>query len=199
MSHLDRAPAPVTDAPASPLLRIQEVAAQLGLTTRTIRYYEELGLLEPAGRSGGDYRQYDPDDVERLRFIKGLRDDAGFSLAEIGQLLEDEAARERNRARFRTTPDRAERRSIVDDALARVERQIESLRGKMDRLAAMIDEAEERRRHLLGHIAELEAGREPTPHEHARRAATRMTAGGATAGGATAVRRRPPAARGVDR
>src|SRR4051812_16880221 len=165
MTHLD--PDSAT-AIAPPLRRIQEVAALLGLTTRTIRYYEELGLLEPAGRSGGDYRLFDADDVERLRFIKGLRDDAGFSLAEIGQLLEDEAARARNRARFRTTSDAAERRAIVDDALARVDRQIESLRDKLDRLAAMIDEAEGRRQHLLAHVAEIEAGVEPAPHEHAR-------------------------------
>ena len=84
-------------------LRIQEVAAEVGLTTRSIRYYEELGLLKPAARSEGSYRLYDDDDLERLRFIKGLRDDAGFSLAEIGQLLEDEAARDRNRERFRST------------------------------------------------------------------------------------------------
>src|SRR5437773_1955472 len=142
LCHLDRPSAAVSDlgAQAGPLLRIQEVAAALGLTTRTIRYYEEVGLLEPAGRSGGDYRQYDADDIERLRFIKGLRDDAGFSLAEIGQLLEDEAARARNRARFRTTTDAAERRAIVDDALARVDRQIDSLREKMGRLATMIEE-----------------------------------------------------------
>ena len=104
MSHLDHLDpaAAVAEPDAAPLLRIQEVAAALGLTTRTIRYYEELGLLEPAGRSGGAYRLYDADDIERLRFIKGLRDDAGFSLAEIGQLLEDEVARARNRARFRS-------------------------------------------------------------------------------------------------
>ena len=165
MSHLDL-PSP---SGAEHLLRIQEVAAQLGLTARTIRYYEELGLLEPAGRSEGDYRQYDADDVERLRFIKGLRDDAGFSLAEIGQLLEDDAARARNRLRFRSTSDTRERRSIIDDALGRVDRQIESLREKMGRLAAMIDEAESRREHLLTHLAELEAGLEPAPHVHPTR------------------------------
>jgi DNA-binding transcriptional MerR regulator len=165
----DIAEAPLaTDPPPVPLLRIQEVAATLGLTTRTIRYYEELGLLEPAGRSGGDYRQYDADDVERLRFIKGLRDDAGFSLAQIGQLLEDEAARERNREKFRTTSDFAVRRALIDDALSRVDRQIETLRDKMGRVATMIDEAEARRGHLLSHIADLEAGVEPAPHDHAR-------------------------------
>ena len=165
MSHLDAPTTPDPDAPVAPLLRIQEVSAALGLTTRTLRYYEELGLLEPAARSDGDYRLYDADDLERLRFIKGLRDDAGFSLAEIGQLLEDDAARTRNRDRFRTSKDPAERRAIVDDALARVERQIGSLQAKSDRLAEMIEAAEERREHLRSHIADLEAGVEPT-HEH---------------------------------
>jgi MerR family transcriptional regulator, repressor of the yfmOP operon len=149
------------DAPTDPtapdrLLRIQEVAEEVGTTTRAIRYYEEVGLLEPAGRSEGAYRLYDTSDVERLRFIRGLRDDAGFSLAQIRQLLEDEAARERNRQRLRETDDPAERRALLGDALVRVERQIETLREKAGRLATMIDEAEERRRHLRGHIADLD-------------------------------------------
>ena len=168
MSHLDQPASPTVGATREPLLRIHEAASILGLTTRTIRYYEELGLLEPVGRSGGDYRQYDSEDIERLRFIKGLRDDAGFSLAEIGQLLEDDAARARNRARFRSTSDAAERRAIVDDALARVDRQVELLREKMGRLAGMIDEAGGRRAHLLAHIADLDAGVEPAPHDHPR-------------------------------
>ena len=144
------------------LLRIQEVAAEVGLTPRSIRYYEEVGLLEPAARSEGAYRLYDASDVERLRFIRGLRDDAGFSLAQIGQLLEDEAARERNRERFRTTEDPAERRAILVDALARVDGQIDTLRQKAGRLAGMIDEAEARRRHLADHLAGIEGPPRPT-------------------------------------
>ena len=147
------------------LLRIQEVAEDTGLTPRAIRYYEEVGLLAPAGRSEGAYRLYDGEDLERLRFIRGLRDDAGFSLAEIRQLLEDEAARARNRDQFRATHDPVERRRILVDALARVDRQVVSLRHKVDRLEAMIAEADERRAHLEGHLADLDAGREPT-HDH---------------------------------
>jgi DNA-binding transcriptional MerR regulator len=163
VSHLDD---PTATAAPERLLRIQEVAASLGLTARTIRYYEEIGLLTPAARSDGDYRLYDEDDVERLQFIKDLRDDAGFSLAEISRMLEDEAARTRNRDRFRTTTDSAERQAIIDDALGRVDRQIESLQGKAGRLAGMIRDAEGRRAHLLEHRAELAAGREPAPHRH---------------------------------
>ncbi len=149
------------------LLKIAEVAEELGLTARAVRYYEELGLLKPAARSEGSYRLFDDDDLERLRFIRGLRDDDGFSLAEIGRLLEDEEARERNRERFRTTPDLEERRQILRDALDRVERQATSLRGKSERITAMLDEVERRREHLERHLADLTAGREPSHDEAA--------------------------------
>ena len=144
------------------LLKIAEVAEELGLTARAVRYYEELGLLKPAARSESSYRLFDDDDLERLRFIRGLRDDAGFSLAEIGRLLEDEDARERNRERFRATADIRERRQILRDALDRVDRQATSLRGKADRIATMLDEVESRREHLERHLADLEAGRKPS-------------------------------------
>jgi DNA-binding transcriptional MerR regulator len=139
------------------LLRINEVAAEAGLTTRAVRYYEEMGLLEPAARSDGDYRLYDQSDLERLLFIRSLRDDAGFSLAQIGQLLEDDAARERNRERLRETSDPAERRALLVDARIRVDRQIEILEAKATRIATMIAEARARREHLDGHLAELDA------------------------------------------
>ncbi len=156
-----RNPATLSEASARPdrLLKIHEVAADTGLTARTIRYYEELGLLEPAARSDGAYRLYDAEDLERLRFIRGLRDDAGFSLTEIGQLLEDEAVRVRNRAQFRATTDVDERRALLADAVARVDRQVSTLQHKIERLTAMIAEAEGRRRHLTEHLADLDAGR----------------------------------------
>lgn len=157
------APTADTDAGPTTLLRIQEVAAETGLTTRAIRYYEELGLLEPAARSEGAYRLYDISDLERLRYIKELRDEAGFSLGAIGQLLEDEAARERNRERFRASHDPRERRAILEDARGRVDRQIETLEAKATRLRTMIEAARERRAHLDRHLAELDDGG-PAPH-----------------------------------
>src|SRR3954467_15432777 len=152
------------------LLRIQEVAEDTGLTPRAIRYYEEVGRLPPAARSEGAYRLYDGEDLERLRFIKGLRDDAGFSLAEIRQLLEDEAARRAVRARFRSTDDPRERRRLLGESLGRAERQIEILQHKAERLAAMIAEATDRRDHLRAHVAELDGGPDAHPGGTPRRA-----------------------------
>ncbi len=142
----------------SRLLKIQEVAAATGLTPRSIRYYEEIGLLRPAARSQGAYRLYDASDLERLGFIRELRDDAGFSLAEIALLLEDEEARIRDRERFRTTGEPAEQRAIVRDLIARMDRQVATLEEKVGRLRAMLEAAEARRAHLRAHLDELEGG-----------------------------------------
>ena len=159
MSH---AQVPATD-PAPRLLKINEVAAETGLTTRTIRYYEEVGLLEPAGRSDGDYRLYDASDLDRLQYIRSLRDDAGFSLAQIGQMLEDEAARARNRQRLRETTDPAERRVFLTEGLERVERQLGLLEAKAARLDAMIDEARARRGRIQAGLAELDTAEPAAP------------------------------------
>ena len=146
-------------------LRIQEVAAETGLTPRSIRYYEEMGLLSPVARSEGAYRLYDADDLERLRFIAALRNDAGFSLAEIGQLLEDEQARARNRDRFRQG-DVAEQRAAILDAIIRIDRQIHTLERKRARIDAMLDDARTRRAHNQAHLDALEAGRAPDHAPH---------------------------------
>jgi len=142
-------------SPKARLLRIHEAAAEVGLTPRSVRYYEELGLLTPAARSEGDYRLYDETDLERLRFIKSLRDDAGFSLAEVARLLEDEEARESGHAAYHATTDSAERARILRDRLARYDHQIEMLRTKIDRLTVMVDEAEARRARTVARLDEL--------------------------------------------
>jgi DNA-binding transcriptional MerR regulator len=147
------------------LLRIQEVAEEIGLTPRSIRYYEERGLLRPAARSEGAYRLYDASDLEQLRFIKGLRDDAGLSIADIGQILEDEESRRRTRAALKVTDDPAERRRILLERLASIEGLHGRLNAKLARLQAMFDDVEARRGRLRDLLAaadrELAGATEP--------------------------------------
>ena len=135
------------------LLRIQEVAEETGLTPRSIRYYEERGLLRPAARSEGAYRLYDASDLEQLRFIKGLRDDAGLSIADIGEILEDEESRRRTRAALQVTEDPAERRRILLERLAGIEGLHGRLTAKMARLQAMVDDVGARRGRLRDLLA----------------------------------------------
>jgi DNA-binding transcriptional MerR regulator len=140
------------------LLRIQEVAEETGLTPRSIRYYEELGLLRPAARSEGAYRLYDTSDLEQLRFIKGLREDAGLSLADISQILEDEESRRRTRAALKATDDPAERRRILLERLASIEGLHGRLAAKLARLQAMFDDVEARRGRLHDLLAAADQG-----------------------------------------
>jgi MerR family transcriptional regulator, copper efflux regulator len=70
---------------------IHELAQQTGISAKTIRYYESIGLLPPPRRTSNNYRQYEPSDVERLRLIAGARS-LGFSLEDISEIL---AAREK--------------------------------------------------------------------------------------------------------
>lgn len=68
-------------------LQIGQVAAATGLSARTIRYYESVGVVVPSGRSSGGFRLYTDDDVERLRLVTGMRP-MGFSLEEIKDVLD---------------------------------------------------------------------------------------------------------------
>jgi DNA-binding transcriptional MerR regulator len=72
-------------APEEPLWSISEVRARAGVSARTLRYYEELGLLPGVRRRAGGRRVYGPDEVERLLFIQRLKA-LGLSLAEIKEL-----------------------------------------------------------------------------------------------------------------
>ena len=72
---------------------IDQVATRTGLTKRTLRYYEEVGLLPPTVRTEGNYRRYSESDVQRLGRIKELRDLLGFSLSDIRELLRTEEER----------------------------------------------------------------------------------------------------------
>lgn len=139
------------------LRRIHDVAREVGLTARAIRYYEELGLLPPAARSEGDHRLFSGDDVSRLRTIKSLRDDAGFSLADIAELLADEEGREARRAAYHGATQPGERRRLLLDELDRLDRHVTLLRGKIERLAGMVGEAEARRARCLEALAHLDA------------------------------------------
>ncbi|SDO75204.1 DNA-binding transcriptional regulator, MerR family [Klenkia soli] len=69
------------------MLQIGEVAERIGLSLRTIRHYEEVGLAVPSARSEGGFRLYTEDDVERLRVIMQMKP-LGFSLEEMRELLQ---------------------------------------------------------------------------------------------------------------
>lgn len=66
--------------------QIGEVAAAVGLSLRTIRHYEEVGLVPPSGRTSGGFRLYTAEDIDRLRLVKDLKP-LRFTLDELCELL----------------------------------------------------------------------------------------------------------------
>jgi DNA-binding transcriptional MerR regulator len=116
-------------------LRIGEVAERVGVTTRTIRYYEERGLLgRDAAREKGSHRIYTDADVARIQELLRLRDLLGLTLDELVEIVEAEESRAALRNQWEESATDAERLQIVDAAIPLVERQLELLRQRQQRL-----------------------------------------------------------------
>src|SRR5712691_4700315 len=98
------------------LFTIEQVSARTGLTKRTLRYYEEVGLLPPTGRTEGNYRLYSEDDVQHLERIKKLRDLLGFSLADIREILDAEDERGQIKVAYRQETEAAAKIAQLDRA-----------------------------------------------------------------------------------
>jgi DNA-binding transcriptional MerR regulator len=135
-----------------PQLRIEAVARRTGLTKRTIRYYEEIGLIAACGRSEGGFRLFTEADVVRLERIVALKHSAGFSLAEISELLDAESVRERIRERYRASDDPAAKRALLAESREVLRRQLDLIESKRRLLDQLAGEYEER----LQRIAQLD-------------------------------------------
>jgi DNA-binding transcriptional MerR regulator len=131
-------------------LRIGQVAEVTGTTPRTIRYYEEIGLLPVApGRVPGSHRLYEPGDVERLQELLRLKELLGVSLEELRELVAAESARAALRREWRSgVEDPVRRREILDEALGHVDRQLELIRQRRDELVRLEEELTTQRRRL---------------------------------------------------
>lgn len=155
-----RAAAEPPDA-AAPSLRIGDVARLVGTTPRTIRYYEEIGLLpEAPARPSGRHRLYSEADVERLREVMRLKDLLGLTLEELKTLLSAEEARAAVRAQLRRDDvDSRRRRELLGEALGHIDRQLELVRKRAGELAKLEHELTETRKRARRKIRELDAQR----------------------------------------
>ncbi len=139
--------------------RIGEVAELVGTTPRTIRYYEEVGLLAaPSTHEKGRHRTYDEADVRRLQELIRLRDLLGVSLEELKSLVEAEEARAVLRERWHRSEGAADRHAILEQAHGHVTAQLELVRARRAALGGL--EAElaaklARISELLGELQEV--------------------------------------------
>ncbi|MBF0323587.1 Cu(I)-responsive transcriptional regulator [Magnetospirillum moscoviense] len=110
-------------------MNIGQVAKRSGVPAKTIRYYEEIGLIPPAGRTAAGYRDYGSTDVETLRFIQRARS-LGFSVKDVADLLA--LWRDRERAS-------ADVRAIAQDHVRAVEAKIAELEEMRRTLTALVE------------------------------------------------------------
>jgi DNA-binding transcriptional MerR regulator len=106
-------------------LRIGELARQLGTTTKTLRFYEQIGLLQPPQRSESAYRLYDAEAVATATLVVGLRQ-LELTIPELQAVLQDDG---------RTTR-RQRLLALMDERLRRMELDLSVLQGRCDDLAA---------------------------------------------------------------
>lgn len=142
-------------------LRIGEVAKLAGTTPRTIRYYEELGLLPGGGeRRPGAHRTYAEADVDRLTELLRLKDLLGLSLEELKELIEAEGARAELRREWRGgVEDPVRRRQILDQSLTYIARQLDLVRRRRDEIAKLEEELLARRKRVKSLLREAEPAR----------------------------------------
>jgi DNA-binding transcriptional MerR regulator len=131
-------------------LRIGDVAKLAGTTPRTIRYYEEIGLLPTAAsRQPGAHRTYAESDVERLTELLRLKDLLGLSLEELKELVEAEGARAELRREWRRgVEDPVRRRQILEQSLTYITRQLDLVRRRRDEISKLEGELLGRRRRV---------------------------------------------------
>lgn len=134
-------------------MRIGEVAERTGTTPRTIRFYEELGLLDRGDRPKGKHRTYTDSDVERLNELVRLRQLLGVSLEELTTIVEAEEARLSLRREWREdAPDRKRRVEILNEALTYVATQLELVRARRVALETLEQELVSKRRRLKARL-----------------------------------------------
>lgn len=144
-------------AVAGKSLRIGEVAELTGTTPRTIRYYEEIGLLPgSSARAQGKHRCFTEADVDRVREILRLRDLLGLSLEQLSGLLEAESARAELRREYAETDDPAERRRILDQALVYIGTQLALVQARHRELEQLERELVQRRALIHERLSELD-------------------------------------------
>lgn len=155
LTENEPASTPASTTPPDGYLRIEQVSARTGLTKRTLRYYEEIGLLAAPTRTEGGYRLYSQDDIQHLERIKRLKELLGFSLAEIREIAEAEEEREHVRAAWRSEADPHAKLAWLDKAQGLTIRQLGMVEEKLAGLTEMRDNLVARRERYTKARAEL--------------------------------------------
>lgn len=137
-------------------VQIGQVAERTGLTQRTLRFYEEKGLLNPPTRMEGGFRLYSEEDIQRIEHVVQLKQNLGFSLADIKEMIEAEEAISALRAQYKELSSEQKLESleraveVIASQMVLTEKKIEQLNNmrsfwqqRLDRYSQRIKEIRE--------------------------------------------------------
>ena len=137
--------------------RIGTVAERLGVTTRTIRYYEELGLLGGSSdRCKGAHRLYGEPDIAHLQQVLRMKDLLGLSLEEIVDLAHAEETRAALRDELAQTQDPAERKRILEELLTHISGQLDLVQTRLTELTDLAAELSDKQNKVRQKIREID-------------------------------------------
>lgn len=153
MAHKRNAKATASD---EPYLQIGEAAERIGVTQRTLRFYEERGLLKPPTRMDGGFRLYSEDDITRVEQIRRLRQLLGFPLADIKDIVEAEEVTMQLKAQYRPEAALSHKKAQLLRAIQVTQHQYDLIRQKTDALAEMRAKLEERLTRFRGWQEDLD-------------------------------------------
>ncbi len=125
-------------------LQIGEVAERTGVTQRTLRFYEEKGLLRPPSRMDGGFRLYSEEDVKRVEMIRRLQDLLGVTLADIKEMVDAQEMLRELRAQYRPEAGVEEKRRQLQKAIDVVQAQYAIVKQKCGQMEEMKGQLEER-------------------------------------------------------
>ena len=125
-------------------LQIGEVAERTGVTQRTLRFYEEKGLLRPPSRMDGGFRLYSEDDVKRVEMVRRLQDLLGVTLADIKEMVDAQEMLRELRAQYRPEAGVEEKRRQLQKAIDVVQAQYTIVKQKCGQMEEMKAQLEER-------------------------------------------------------
>jgi DNA-binding transcriptional MerR regulator len=125
-------------------MQIGELAERTGVTQRTLRFYEEKGLLKPPSRMEGGFRLYSEEDVVRVERIKRLQALLGVSLAEIKEMVDAEEVALQIEAEYWSEMEVEEKRRHLAEAIEVAEKQYAVISQKAEQLAEMKTHLKER-------------------------------------------------------
>ncbi|MDR9857440.1 MerR family transcriptional regulator [Paenibacillus sp. VCA1] len=128
--------------------KIDDVARECGLTKRTIRYYEELGVFPAPDRSEGGIRIYTREHVDYLKKIVNVKEILGFSLQELVQYLSVSDAYKNHHKSYFDTDDREEKMSKLGRMQQTLDKQIGMIGAKIEKMKAMLTELERTKERL---------------------------------------------------